>query len=337
MSQQKTIALDVMSGDRSPRFRIAAALDCLSIHPGLHFILVGDRHFIRDSLTGSATELRSRITVVHADQVVTMDDRPSLALRRKQNSSMWRALEQVSMGVAQACVSAGNTGALMAMGRFLLKTHPGIDRPAIIGQIPSIGRDTFMLDLGANVDCNSEHLYQFAVLGSLMLSEVIGITAPTIGLLNVGQEDIKGDERVRLAQELILANPGLNYQGFVEGHDIFRGTVDLVVCDGFPGNVALKAGEGASSYISHVMRQGTGLTGWRKLYSYLALPFVRHMVRQIDPSRFNGASFLGLQGVVVKSHGGADQREFGYALERAVMEVERNAIYRINDKLESYF
>ena len=326
-----------MSGDRSPRVRVAAALDCLSLHPAFHFILVGDQRFIRNSLADSAAGLRSRVTVVHADQVVTMYDRPSLALRRKQNSSMWRALEQVSMGVAQACVSAGNTGALMAMGRFLLKVHPGIDRPAIIGQIPSIGRDTFMLDLGANVDCNSEHLYQFAVLGSLMLSEVMGITAPTIGLLNVGQEDIKGDERVRLAQELILANPGLNYQGFVEGYDIFCGTVDLVVCDGFPGNVALKAGEGASSYISHVMCQGVGLTGWRKVYRYLALPFIRHLVRQIDPGRFNGASFLGLQGVVVKSHGGAGQREFGYALERAVREAENNAIYRINDKLESHF
>lgn len=325
-----------MSGDKSPRFRIAAALDCLSRHPDLRFILVGDRQLICDFLSDSSSELRSRIMVVHADQIVTMEDRPSFALRRKQDSSMWRALEQVSMGVTQACVSAGNTGALMAMGRFLLKTHPGIDRPALIGQIPSIGRNPFMLDLGANVDCNSEHLYQFAVLGSLMLSEVFDNMAPTIGLLNIGQEDIKGDERVRLAQELIQGNPRLKYHGFVEGHDIFQGSVDLVVCDGFLGNVALKTGEGVASYITHMMAQGAGLTGWRKIYRYLAAPFIHHLVRQVDFGRYNGASFLGLQGIVVKSHGDANRCEFGYALERAVMEVEHNENRRIHDKLESY-
>ncbi|MCK5894706.1 MAG: phosphate acyltransferase PlsX [Endozoicomonadaceae bacterium] len=325
-----------MSGDKSPHFRIAAALDCLSIHSDLHFILVGDRQLIRDSLFNCVSELRSRIMVVHADQVVTMEDRPSLALRRKQDSSMWRALEQVSMGVAQACVSAGNTGALMAMGRFLLKVHPGIDRPALIGQVPSVGRNTFMLDLGANVGCSSEHLYQFAVLGSLMLSEVFDNVAPTIGLLNIGQEDIKGDERIRLAQELIQGDPRLNYHGFVEGHDIFRGSIDLVVCDGFLGNVALKAGEGAASYVTHMMTQGAGLTGWRKIYRYLAAPFIHHLVQRVNLGRYNGASFLGLQGVVVKSHGDANQCEFGYALERAVIEVEHNAIDRINDQLESY-
>lgn len=325
-----------MSGDRTPRSRMFSVLDCLSLHPALHFILVGDRQLIHEFLSGVASELRSRITVVHADQVVAMGDRPSLVLRRKQGSSMWRALEQVSMGVAQACVSAGNTGALMAMGCVLLKTYPGIDRPAIIGRIPSVGRDTFMLDLGANVDCNSEHLYQFAVLGSLMLSEVFDIATPTVGLLNVGQENIKGDERVKLAQALVQRNARLNYQGFVEGHDIFRGSVDLVVCDGFPGNVALKAGEGAAFYIVHRMMRGAGLTGIRKVYHYLAAPFIRHLIQQIDPKRYNGGSFLGLQGVVVKSHGNAGRREFGYALERAVMEVERNAICRISNKLEPY-
>ena len=321
-----------MSGDCSPRSRIQAAQDALIRHRNLHLVLVGDSRLIRESLSHDSD---TRVTVVHASQTVAMDDRPSSALRRKQDSSMWLAVEQVAMGMSQACVSAGNTGALMAMGRHLLKTFPGIDRPALIGQVPTPAGFTLLLDLGANVDCSSELLCQFAVLGSLMASEVYGVSSPRIGLLNVGEEDVKGCERVRLAQQLIEGHDGLNYRGFVEGDDLFTGNVDVVVCDGFPGNVALKASEGAARLIASNLAAGAGLPRWQKIMLWLLRPFINKMVGSIDPGRFNGATLLGLQGGVVKSHGASDVRQFGFAIDQAVRVVEQSAVLRINERLES--
>ncbi|MTI14668.1 phosphate acyltransferase PlsX [Sansalvadorimonas verongulae] len=326
----------MMSGDCGPHSRIQAAQEALVRHPDLHLVLVGDASFIRVSLKENnfPSDNDGRVTVVHAGQTVTMEDRPSLALRRKQDSSMWLALEQVAMGMSQACVSAGNTGALMAMGRHLLKTLPGIDRPALVGQVPSASGQTLLLDLGANVDSSSDQLLQFAVLGSLMMSEVHGIAQPRVGLLNVGEEDIKGCERVRLAGQLLESHESLNYFGYVEGTDLFSGRVDVVVCDGYPGNVALKASEGAVRLVVSRLLQGEGLSWRGRLLLKLVRPFVKGLSSAIDPSQFNGATLLGLQGVVVKSHGASDKRQFGYAIDQAVKAVEQSAVLHINERLE---
>ncbi|WP_281646950.1 phosphate acyltransferase PlsX [Parendozoicomonas sp. Alg238-R29] len=331
-----TIALDVMSGDCGPHSRIRAAQDALSRHADLHLVLVGDSSFIRQCLKddGFPDSENDRVTVVHAGQTVTMDDKPTQALRRKQDSSMWLALEQVAMGMSQACVSAGNTGALMVMGCHLLKTLPGIDRPALVGQLPSASGHTLLLDLGANVDCSSDLLMQFAVLGSLMMSEVYGIAEPRVGLLNVGEEDAKGCERVRLAQQLLVQHEQLNYCGYVEGDGLFSGRVDVVVCDGYPGNVALKVSEGVVRFAVSRFMSGDGLSWWRKALLWLARPLIKMLTANIDPARFNGATLLGLQGVVVKSHGSSDERQFGYAIDQAVKAVEQSAVQRINERLE---
>ncbi|CAM3640887.1 phosphate acyltransferase PlsX [Parendozoicomonas haliclonae] len=331
MGQITTIALDVMSGDCGPRSRICAAQDALTRHPHLHLVLVGDSRFIREHLS---REVSDRVTVVHAAQTVSMDERPSRALRSKQDSSMWLAVEQVAMGMSQACVSAGNTGALMAMGRHLLKTFPGIDRPALVGQVPTSAGGTLLLDLGANVDCSADLLFQFAVLGSLLKSEVYDVVNPSVGLLNVGEEDIKGSETVRLAQQLIESHESLNYAGFIEGDDLYSGRVDVVVCDGFAGNVALKASEAAVRMVAHKLAAGVGLNSWQKVLLKLLKPLFKPMAASIDPGRYNGAMLLGLQGIVVKSHGAADARQFGFAIDQAVRAVEHNAVHRINERLE---
>ncbi len=332
MGPLTTIALDIMSGDCGPHSRIRAALAALDRHHRLHCVLVGDSHLIQDAVPASAND---RVTIVHAPEVVTMDDKPSLALRRKQGSSMWLAVEQVASGHSQGCVSAGNTGALMAIGRHLLKTLPGIDRPALAGQVPTPDGVTLLLDLGANVDCSSDQLYQFAILGSLMMSAVYGKESPAIGLLNVGSEVIKGSERVKLAQQLIAGHPGLNYTGFVEGDDLFSGSVDVVVSDGFPGNVALKASEGVARLVAERLFRGTGLTSWKKLLWWLVRPVMGILTATIDPGRFNGATLLGLQGLVVKSHGASDDRQFGYAIDQAVRAAEQSAVDKINRHLET--
>ena len=359
-----TIALDIMSGDCSPCSRIEAACAALLRYPQLHLVLIGDAELIRSQLgTGISlsrplgdgiTDLSDRITIIHASQAVTMAERPSHALRRKQDSSMWLAIEHVALGIAQACVSAGNTGALMVMGRHLLKTFPGIDRPALVSFIPTalsgtrsggesralvhksspVPAGTLLLDLGANVDCSAEQLCQFAALGSAMQSEVYDVESPRVGLLNVGAEDVKGSATVRLAHQLIESHDGINYCGFVEGNDLYSGRVDVVVCDGFAGNVALKASEAAVRMVADRIRTGAGLKRWQQLLLKLSLPFLKPAVRQIDPGRFNGATLLGLQGIVVKSHGAADSRQFGYAIDQAVRAAEHNATDRINERLE---
>ncbi len=329
---QQTIALDAMGGDHGLSVTVPAALRALDAHPSLNLILVGDQHALADALASHGRQAGARLRVQHASQIVEMHEPPSQALRGKKDSSMRVAINLVKDGTADACVSAGNTGALMATARFVLRTLPGIERPAICGQMPTVKGITRVLDLGANVDSTPEQMFQFAVMGSVLCSEVTGIESPTIGLLNVGEEEIKGNERVKAAARL-LADSDLNYQGFVEGDDIFAGTVDIVVCDGFVGNVALKSSEGVARMITHYLRGAFMRTLWTKLLAILVRPVLRDFRARIDPRNYNGASLLGLKGCVVKSHGGADEVSFANAIDEAVREIEHQVPSRIGELL----
>jgi glycerol-3-phosphate acyltransferase PlsX len=326
------LALDAMGGDFGPEVTVVAAIAALQRHPELSLTLVGDRDAIlrvQDANRGGDDRLR----VLHAPQKVEMDERPSSALRNKRESSMRLALDLVRAGDVDACVSAGNTGALMAMARFVLKTLPGIDRPAICATMPGTRGTTHMLDLGANVDSSSEELFRFAVMGSVLATAVDNLPSPRVALLNIGQEEIKGNDTVKQTA-LLLEQSSLNYQGFVEGNDIFAGTVDVIVCDGFVGNVALKSSEGVASMLMHMAREEFMRGPLSKLSGLLAGPVLRRLRERADPRRYNGASLLGLRGIVVKSHGGADVMSFGRAIDEAVLEVSKAVPDRISSMLE---
>jgi glycerol-3-phosphate acyltransferase PlsX len=316
-----SIALDAMSGDYGPSVVVPAALNALKEFPLLSLVLVGD-----------TAVLEAELSLHHASQVVSMDEPPSQALRGKKDSSMRLAINLVKDGNAQACVSAGNTGALMATARFVLKTLPGIDRPAIITALPTIRGHSHVLDLGANVDSSAEHLYQFAVMGSVLTQAVDAIERPSVGLLNIGEEEIKGNEQVKEAAGL-LAKSSLNYAGFVEGDDIYKGAVDVVVCDGFIGNVALKTSEGVAKMITHYMRQEFKRNLLTRLAGLIALPVLKSFRAKIDPRAYNGASLVGLRGIVIKSHGSADVFSFTNAIREAVLEVKKNVPERIHEQL----
>lgn len=335
MTQSKRIALDAMGGDHAPGIVVEAACLALRQDPGLRLILVGDEQRLQTLVAQCGADLAQRLEIRHASQVVGMDELPSQALRGKKDSSMRRAIELVKSGEAAACISAGNTGALMATARFVLKTLPGIDRPAILTAIPSMRGRTLMLDLGANIDCAAEHLFQFAVMGSVVAEHVEGIVSPRVGLLNIGEEEIKGNEQVKEAARLLHASP-LNYAGYVEGDGIYSGEVDVVVCDGFVGNVSLKTSEGVARMIAHFLRQAFNRGPLSRLLGLLALPVLRAFRDSIDPRRYNGASLLGLRGIVVKSHGGADALAFANAIKVAVREVEIAVPERIEQQLSSY-
>nr|WP_322786123.1 phosphate acyltransferase PlsX [Marinobacterium jannaschii] len=317
-----TIAVDAMGGDFGPRVIVPACIRALKRHPLLSLQLVGCEEDIKPHLRRLKSEIRNRIAIIHTDSVIEMDTKPSVALRQGKGSSMYLALQQVESGQARACISAGNTGALMVLGRYILRTVKGIDRPAIITAVPTMNGHAYMLDLGANVDCSAEHLLQFAVMGSVMAQAVDGQASPTIGLLNIGQEEIKGNEQVKLASRLIAEHGALNYIGFVEGDDLFAGAADVVVCDGFVGNIALKSSEGLARLIRSKVRNSFRRGIYRRILGLLARPVLSELQRQLDPSRHNGASLLGLQGIVVKSHGGANRKSFGYAIDQAVAEIE---------------
>lgn len=327
-----TISLDAMGGDHGPSVVVPAALNALSEFPNLHLILVGDEPSLQQQIASLDAANESRLSVQHASQVVAMDELPSVALRSKKDSSMRVSINLVKEGKAQAVVSAGNTGALMATARFVLKTLPGIDRPAIATSLPTITGHTHMLDLGANIDVDADNLYQFAEMGSVLTSLVDGIDKPTIGLLNIGEEEIKGNEQVKEAAKL-LANSNLNYVGFVEGDDIYKGTVDVVVCDGFIGNVALKTSEGVAKMISHYMRQEFKRNLLTRLAGLIALPVIRAFRAKIDPRAYNGASLLGLRGIVIKSHGGTDVFGYTQAIREAILEVKKNVPEKIAQQL----
>ncbi len=336
MSPSHIIALDAMSGDHGSDVVIPAALDVLARNKSVRLILVGDEQKLSQHLQKLNAHQNARLVIHHASQVVEMHDSPSQAMRKKKDSSMRVAINLVDESVADACVSAGNTGALMAISRFVLKTLSGIDRPAIISALPSIQGHTHVLDLGANVDCSSEHLFQFAVMGSVLASAIDNIDSPRVGLLNVGEEEIKGNERVKLASQL-MSDSELNYIGFVEGDDIYKGGVDVVVCDGFVGNVALKTSEGLAKMISHFMRQEFSRNLLTRIIGLVTMPVLRSFRRKIDPRRYNGASLVGLRGIVIKSHGGADKLAFANAIEIAIIEVDKAVPQRISSQLESIF
>lgn len=335
MSQDITIALDAMGGDIGPSVVVPAALQVLKESPRLKLILVGDQDAITQELNQRNSRVGERLTLQHASQVVEMTDLPSYALRNKKDSSMRVAINLVKDDVAQACVSAGNTGALMATARFVLKTIAGIDRPAIIVTLPTIKGHTHVLDMGANIDTTAQHLLEFAVMGSVMTSAVDNIAAPTIGLLNIGEEEIKGNDSVKEAARL-LQNSGLNYIGFVEGDDIYKGTADVIVCDGFVGNVSLKTTEGLAKMISYYMTQEFKRNIFTKFAGLIALPVLKAFRKKIDPRLYNGASLLGLRKIVIKSHGSADEVSYACAIREAMVEVQKDVPQRISKQLEDF-
>ena len=329
-----TIALDAMGGDHGPCVIVPAALEVLTENPSLRLILVGDEGAIRAEWNKYASADDPRIGIRHAKEQVAMDESPSQALRNKKDSSMRIAIDLVKAGGSAACVSAGNTGALMATARFVLKTLPGVDRPAIISALPSSQGYTHMLDLGATVETTSEQLFQFAVMGSVLASAVDNLVEPRVGLLNVGEEQIKGNERVKEAGRLLGAS-GLNYIGFVEGNDIYSGIADVVVCDGFVGNVALKSSEGAAQMIAGFIKEAFTENGLTKIAGVLARPVLRAVGNRIDPRMYNGATFIGLRGIVIKSHGKADKLSFANAIRQAIKESENDVPNRISHQLDA--
>ena len=336
MTNEKiTIALDAMGGDFGPGVVIPAAIKSLKQHSSLSLILVGKEDEVQQALKDNNYSLSDRLQFQLASQVVHSDELPSQALRGKKDSSLRLAINLVKEGRAQACVSAGNTGALMATARFVLKTLPGIDRPAICTMLPNIkGGHTHVLDLGANVDSSAESLFEFAVMGSALAQSVDNNDSPSVGLLNIGEEEIKGNERVKEAARLLSVST-LNYTGYVEGDGIFKGDADVVVCDGFVGNVMLKTTEGVAKMISHYMKQEFKRNLLTMLSGLIALPVLKAFRSKIDPREYNGASLLGLQGIVIKSHGSADTYSFSKAIEEALLEVRKNVPATISKQLES--
>lgn len=359
-----TIAIDAMGGDIGAKVTVPAAAIALERYPNIRLILVGQREILeqqlrqvksgagrellhkvaaaknRDSaLSSVSTNWSERIEIHDASEVVTMDESPTKALRFKKDSSMRVAVNLVKEGVAQACVSAGNTGALMATAHYVLKTLPGIDRPAIVAYFPTVipDKEVHVLDLGANVDSTAEHLYQFAIMGSIMTKAVDGIERPKVGLLNIGEEEIKGNEQVKRAAELLSKSKELNYIGYVEGDDIFKGEADVVVCDGFIGNVALKTSEGLVKLIATYLKRAFMRNWFTKLVALIARPILKRFARQLDPGLRNGASLIGLRSIVIKSHGGANEAAFANAIGEAVREVANNIPQKIQQEISAFF
>jgi len=335
MSHGVTIALDAMGGDFGPDVVVPAALRALGEDEDLRIILVGSDAVLRAALESNKAAGNDRLRIHHASQMVGMDETPSNALRNKKDSSMRVAIDLVKNGDAGACVSAGNTGALMATARFVLKMLPGIDRPAICTSLPTMTGHTWMLDLGANVDCNAEHLLQFALMGSVLAGAVDSNQQPRIGLLNIGEEEIKGNEQVKEAACLLTGSP-LNYSGYAEGDDIYKGTFDVIVCDGFVGNISLKSSEGVAKMIAHFIRQEFTRNVFTRLAALIAMPVLRSFRKKIDPRRYNGASLLGLKGIVIKSHGSADVLSYTNAIKVAVVEVRESVPERISSRLQTF-
>lgn len=330
-----TIAIDAMGGDFGPPVTVPAAIEVLAKYPNLHLILVGDVALLQRALQSHSYDT-SRLSIQHASQTVEMDELPSLALRNKKDSSMRVAINQLKDGKAQACVSAGNTGALMAIARFVLKTLSGVDRPAIISTFPTIDlhKNVRMLDLGANVDSSPASLVQFAVMGSVLASAVDNIPNPKVYLLNIGEEEIKGNEQVKQTAQLLQNAKSINYAGFIEADVIHKGDADVVVCDGFVGNVTLKTTEGVARFIARLMKEAFMRNIFTKLVGLMVKPVLKSFIKRIDPGRYNGATFIGLNGTVIKSHGGANTQAFARAIEEAIIGVEKNIPERIRHEVE---
>lgn len=331
------ISIDCMGGDHGPSVTIPAAISFVESEPDAELILVGLEDQLLAELKKHKASEHPRLSVVNATEVVTMDDSLEVALRRKKDSSMRVAINMVKQGQADACVSAGNTGALMAISRYVLKTIPGVDRPAICSILPN-QKDgpTYMLDLGANVDCEPQHLHQFALMGSALVSAMEGKSRPTVGLLNVGEEDIKGNDIVKQTAVLLRADHErgtLNFYGNVEGNDIFKGTTDIVVCDGFVGNVTLKASEGLGRFVKSVLTTEFKRNPLTMLGALIARSALKAISQRLNPSRYNGGSLLGLRGLVFKSHGGADAYGYQWAIKRAFDAAKYDVLARISTKI----
>jgi len=330
-----TIAVDAMGGDHGVSVVVPAALRMLKEHADVRLILVGDQVVLQNKLKTYQAQASDKLIIQHASECVAMDESPAQALRNKKDSSMRVSINLVKTLAADACVSAGNTGALMATARFVLKMLPGIDRPAIISTFPTFsGGRMRMLDLGANVDSTPAHLLQFSVMGSVLVSAMEDIPAPRVALLNIGHEDIKGDELVRGTAKLLAQSPVVNYIGYIEGDHIYRGDADVVVCDGFVGNVALKTTEGVAIFIKKLLQKEFSKNFLTKLAGLISLPILKAVSKFINPDRYNGATFIGLKGIVVKSHGGANVDAFFRALEEARFQAKKNIQQLISNKVE---
>jgi len=330
------VAIDVMGGDHGLSVVIPASVAAVKKNSRLNLVLVGDGEKISAALKKHGALKHKQLTVVHAAEVVEMDELPSHALRNKKNSSMRLALDLVKEGRALACVSAGNTGALMATARYVLKTLPGIDRPAIIAELPTrVGR-TRVIDLGANVDSCAEHLFQFAVMGSALIQALDQKKRPKIGVLNIGVEEIKGNDQVKRTAQLLSECNLMTYAGYVEGDQFFSGDVDLVVCDGFVGNVALKASEGIVNLMLAVLKESFTMNWWTKFVALMARPVLNAVKSRMDPARFNGATLLGLNGIVIKSHGGASAVAFQFAIEQAVLQIENGVVDLVREQIADF-
>ena len=328
-----TMSIDCMGGDHGPSVTVPAALHFMRVDRDTRIVLVGRAEAIEPHLGTALAEFGERLRIQRASEVVGMDEAPALAMRNKKDSSMRVAVDLVKSGEAQAAVSAGNTGALMAISRFVLKTLPGIDRPAICSTLPTLRGQTHVLDLGANVDCTPEHLLQFGIMGAMLVAAVEHNERPSVGLLNIGEEEIKGNEAVKQAGEL-LRKSGLNFYGNVEGNDIYKGTVDVVVCDGFVGNVALKTSEGLAQMMATFLREQFSRNWLTKLAAVFAMSALKGFKHKLDSRRYNVAALLGLRGVVVKSHGAADSFAFEQAIWRAAEAARNRLIERISERME---
>ncbi len=323
-----------MGGDHGPHVTVPSAVEYLHRDCEANIILVGKPEVISRELDALKVSPSSRLRLHPANEVIGMDEHPAVALRNKKDSSMRVALNLIKSGEAQACISAGNTGALLATSRFVLKTIPGIDRPALAVILPTISGHTYVLDLGANVNCTAEHLLQFGIMGATLVSSVENKPNPSIGLLNIGEEDIKGNDVVKRAAELFRSS-GLNFYGNIEGDDIYRGTTNVVVCDGFVGNVALKTSEGLAQMLASYLREEFRRSLFSRLAGLVALPVINAFRRRVDHRQYNGASLLGLRGVVIKSHGSADSYAFRCAIRRAVEEVRGGTLRNIVEHIET--
>lgn len=331
-----TVALDVMGGDSGPLITIPSAILAIQTLPKLRLILCGDNNAILAQLKQHHFLDHPRIIIHHTSEVIAMDEKPSIALRSKKDSSMRKALDLVKSGDAQACVSAGNTGALLATAHYVLKMLPGIERPALVSQLPIANKSShaFMLDLGANVFSPPQTLFQFGLMGSVMAEQVDGINAPRVALLNMGEEDIKGSEHIKQTADLLKDCSAINYIGFIEGNDIFSGKADVIVCDGFVGNVALKTCEGVAKLVMAKVMKIIHEGKFTRILGVLLNPTLKKIVKRLNPDQYNGASLIGLRGIVVKSHGNATSPAFYNAILEAVKEVERQVPQKIKDKLE---
>jgi glycerol-3-phosphate acyltransferase PlsX len=330
VENHSTISLDAMSGDLGAEVVVRAAARALGKHATLKLILVGDEGELEQHV-GSIIGEEPRVSIVHASEVVEMTDSPVDAMRKKKDSSMRVAIDLVKEGRGGACVSAGNTGALMAIAKFVLKMLPGIDRPAIITELPAMGGSLHMLDLGANTQCSPEHLFQFAVMGSIVTADITGIEEPRVALLNIGSEEAKGHDTIKAAASLLSAST-LNYVGFIEGSELFSGKADVVVTDGFTGNVALKTMEGTVGLAAHYLRRAFSRNAVARIQAILARSVLRHLAHRMDSRKYNGATLVGLNGIVIKSHGSADAVAFEHAIDTAVVEM-RNQVPRQIGKL----